>query len=106
MYSSDLARVIKYCIDNDITDSFNVAPMENLSIKEIAEIALDVINPKYVKYIRFDNSKPDGQFRKDVSNEKLHSLIPNFKFISLRDGIRMTYDRVKSYNFNNYDTTC
>jgi len=98
-YSYDLARVIKYCIDGDITDSFNVTSSESLSIREIAETAIDVINPKYVKYISFDSSKPDGQFRKDVSNDKMYDLIPNFKFTSLRDGIKSTYDIVKFYNF-------
>ena len=35
MYAEDLARVIKYMIDNDIVDNFNVAPEYVYSIEEI-----------------------------------------------------------------------
>jgi GDP-L-fucose synthase len=98
MYSGDLAKVIKYCVDNDITESFNVASPENLSIKQIAEIAIDVIKPNHVKYIEFDPDKPDGQYRKDVSNDKLLEIIPNFEFTSLSDGIKLTYDKIKNQN--------
>lgn len=99
MHSSDLARVIKHCIDYSLTESFNVSPTENISIREIAQTALDVIKPEHVRYISFDSEKPDGQFRKDVSNEKMLKLIPEFKFTSLRDGIRRTYEKAKTYNF-------
>ena len=39
MYGGDLARVIKYMIDNDVIGNFNVAPKEVYTIDEIAEIA-------------------------------------------------------------------
>ena len=42
--------------------------------------------------LRFDETKPDGQYRKDVSNEKMSKLIPDFKFTNLHDGIKNTYD--------------
>ncbi|MEB4987999.1 NAD-dependent epimerase/dehydratase family protein, partial [Pseudomonas aeruginosa] len=41
MHSDDLARVIKQCLENDIYENMNVATEENLSIKQMAEIALD-----------------------------------------------------------------
>lgn len=91
MYGGDLAKVIKLCIDNNITDSFNVANKENYSIKEISDIALDVIGPGSIESINFDVNKPDGQYRKDVSINKLLKLIPNFEATSLRDGILKTY---------------
>lgn len=34
---------------------------------------------------------PNGQYRKDVSNSKLRSIIKDFKFTSLEDGIKKTY---------------
>tara|TARA_R110000868_G_scaffold393882_1_gene665011 strand:- start:94 stop:660 length:567 start_codon:yes stop_codon:yes gene_type:complete len=98
MYSHDLARVIKQCIDDDITDSFNVATKENLSIKEITEIVLDAIQPNNVKGFNFDTSKPDGQYRKDVSTSKMETIIPGFKFTPLIDGIKETYGMVVSSN--------
>ena len=50
----------------------------------------------------FDNSKPDGQFRKPSDNSKLKSYLPDFKFTSIEEGIKETiywfkenYDRAK-----------
>ena len=42
MYAGDLAKIIKLVIENNITESFNVAPDFNYSIDEMAKIALDV----------------------------------------------------------------
>ena len=95
MHSNDLANVIKYCIDNDIYDSFNVATEENLSISEIAETARQVIGNGIVKNFSYDVSKPDGQHRKDVSIEKMIKLIPNFKTTPLHEGIKKTFEYLK-----------
>lgn len=95
MHSNDLAKVIKYCIDNNVYDSFNVATEESLSISEIAETARQVIGDGIVKNFSYDASKPDGQYRKDVSIDKMKTLIPDFKTISLREGIKQTVDYLK-----------
>ena len=41
-------------------------------------------------------SKPelDGQFRKDVSSEKLKKILPNFEFTELQKGMKMVYDTI------------
>jgi GDP-L-fucose synthase len=97
MYAEDLARVIKFCIDNDLYQSFNVATDENRSIKEIAEIAIDALDIKNLEIV-FDQTSPDGQYRKDVSNEKLKSLIPDFEFTPLKIGINKVYSYYKEHN--------
>ena len=96
LHASDLANIIKLVIDNNITESFNVATYENYSIKEIAEIALKSCNSTNLT-INFDTTKPNGQYRKDVSIEKLKSLFPEYLPISLSDGIKYiynTYDKI------------
>ena len=93
MDSDDLAWVIKECLDKNIYDSFNVATEENLSIKNMAEIALESCGLKNIKLV-FDITKPDGQHRKDVSIVKLKSLLPNFKTLSLNQGIKKVYDKI------------
>ena len=92
MYAGDLARVIKEVIDNDITNSFNVATSENLSIDKIANISLNVLN----KNLKINYSKPelDGQYRKDVSNNKMLTHLPNFKFTSFEEGIKKVYNKI------------
>ena len=91
MYSGDLARVIKYMIDNDIVDNFNVAPDEVYSIDEIANIGKkSCLKDELV--VNYDNTKPDGQFRKDVDSSKLLSVLEDFEFVTLEEGIKKTYD--------------
>jgi GDP-L-fucose synthase len=90
MYGGDLARTIKHCIETDIHESFNVAVDENRSIREIAEIALKATGHEDFTLV-FDRTSPDGQFRKDVSNARMKSFLPDFEFTPLPDGIRKVY---------------
>ena len=94
MYGGDLARIIKYIIDNDIVDNFNVAPKEVYSIDEISQIGKKACGRAEL-VVNYDNTKPDGQFRKDVDSSKLLEVLKDFKFTTLRDGIEQTYDKIK-----------
>lgn len=90
MHSDDLAKIIKRCLDDGIYDSFNVATDQNLSIDDIARTALRACDATHLR-IEYDSSKPDGQFRKDVSTEKMKSIIPDFGPTRLFHGISGTY---------------
>ena len=91
MYGGDLARVIKYMIDNDVVGSFNVAPEWVHSINNLAEIGKKAcLKEKLV--VNYDSTKPDGQFRKDVDSSKLLSVLKDFKFTTLEEGIKKVYD--------------
>ena len=73
MYAGDLARIIKEVINNDITDSFNVAPSENLSIDEMANISLNILNKNLKKEVYLtDGSK--------YFNTALRSMFNNVNF--------------------------
>ena len=101
MYSNDLAIIIKKCLDDNIYENFNVATEQNVSIDEIARIALKACDAEHID-IEYDSTKPDGQYRKDVSINKLKTLIPGFSAISLYDGIKNTYSKInKSLLFTN-----
>lgn len=95
MYGGDLARTIKYCIENDLNESFNVAVDENRSIREIAEIALRATDHEDFELV-FDQTSPDGQFRKDVSNARMKTFLPDFQFTPLEEGIRKVYQFYKA----------
>ena len=95
MHADDLARVIEQCAEHDVTQSFNVAVPENLSIRQIAEIALSATGNEGME-IRFDASGPDGQFRKDVSNARMMELLPDFRFTGLAEGIHRVYSYYKA----------
>ena len=91
MYGGDLARIIAYFIDNDIVGNYNVAPDWVHSIDEIANIAKKACNKENLA-VYYDDTKPDGQFRKDVDSSKLLSVLENFKFTTLEEGIEKVYD--------------
>ncbi len=92
MYAGDLAKVIKNVIDENIQGNYNVAPPWVHTIDEIAHIAINACGKPHLK-IRYDASKPDGQLRKDIDSSKLLNLLKDgFKFTSLEDGIKKTYD--------------
>jgi len=92
MHAGDLARTIKIVIENDITDSFNVATPEENTIEDMANITLNALN-KNIGVV-FDTSKPDGQIRKTVSCDKMLSLIGDFEFTKLKDGVINVYNEV------------
>ena len=98
MYGGDLARVIKYMINNDIVGSFNVAPKEVYTINKITEIAKrSCLKDKLV--VNYNSKKPDGQFRKDVDSSKLLVVLKDFEFTPLNKGIKKVYDNFsKRYN--------
>lgn len=101
MHSNDLAIIIKKCLDNNIYENFNVATEQNVSIDEIARIALKACDAEHMG-IEYDSTKPDGQYRKDVSINKLKTVMPDFSAISLYDGIKDTYSKInKSLLFTN-----
>ena len=93
MYSNDLAMTIKGCIDKGIYDNFNVATRENISIDEIARIALKACDAEHIE-IEYDSTKPDGQYRKDVDVIKFKELFPDFENTKLEDGVRKVYTNV------------
>lgn len=97
MHSHDLANVIKRCLDEDVYDNMNIATEENLSIKQMAQIALKACEAEHLT-IHFDDSYPDGQMRKDVSIDVLKNAIPDFKTIDLYNGIKHTYNYIRSNN--------
>ncbi len=92
MYAGDFARVIKKVIDNNITDNFNIACPENLTIDEMAKIAIKELKPNLT--LQYSNPELDGQYRKDVSNEKMKKLLPDFKFTPFIEGIKKVYDKI------------
>ena len=91
MHAEDLARVIKYIIDNNIVENFNVAPNYVYSIEEMTKIGMESCGKGDLEII-YDNTKPDGQYRKDVDSSKLISVMKEFKFTPLGDGIKRVYD--------------
>lgn len=91
MYAGDLAEIIKIVLEENIKDSFCVCPdNHNFSIEHMAQTVLKTLKKSHIR-INYDSSKPDGQFRKDVSNIKMRKYIPDFRFKTLEDTIEKVY---------------
>ncbi|MFH1581720.1 MAG: GDP-L-fucose synthase [Pseudomonadota bacterium] len=92
MFAEDLAKLVLILLEKyDGAGPLNIAASENLSIKEIAEIALKATGSEDLE-ISFDPSMPDGQFRKDLSAAKLSKYLGDFRLTSLEDGLKETYE--------------
>ncbi len=95
MHARDFAKIIYLYVKNRLSESFNVAPEINLTIKEYAEKALFTLDLHDIP-IEFDGSLPNGQFRKDVCNNKFREYFKDYEFISISDGFRELYNFYQS----------
>jgi GDP-L-fucose synthase len=88
LYVDDLAEIIPILLEKHNSDiPLIVSPNENLSIREMAEIA----NNKIEKNIEISyNGNLDGQYRKDGSNERFLELVGGYEFTSFDEGIEKT----------------
>ncbi len=88
LYVDDLAEIIPILLEkHNSSIPLIVAPDENLSIREMAEIA----NNKIEKNIKIGyNGNLDGQYRKDGSNKRFLELVGGYEFTSFDSGIEKT----------------
>lgn len=88
LYVDDLAEIIPILLEKHNSNiPLIVAPDENFSIKEMAEIANNKIE-KNVE-IRY-NGNLDGQYRKDGSSSRFLELVGGYEFTSFDEGIEKT----------------
>lgn len=99
IYSKDVARLAKWAVDNyDDAEPLILSTSEEISIAEVVELLVDAFNFKGA--VRFDKTKPNGQYRKPSDNSKLKSYLPDFKFTPIQEGLKET---VKWF-IDNYET--
>jgi nucleoside-diphosphate-sugar epimerase len=92
MHAKDVAKIISIMISKKKFFNMNIATNENYSIDYIAKIALEACDAKNMS-IEYDNTKPNGQIRKDIEISNMVKHFPNFTAIKLKDGIRDIYHK-------------
>jgi GDP-L-fucose synthase len=98
IYSKDVAELAKWAVENyDEEEPIIFTTSEEISIKDLVGLIAEEFN--YKGNIIFESDKPDGQFRKPSSNEKLKRYLPDFKYTPIEQGIKET---VKWF-IENYD---
>lgn len=100
LYVDDLSLMIVKCLEeinaSDIYSKgishLNVGSDDEISIKDLALLIKSVVG--FTGDIIFDNSKPDGTFRKKMDNTRIKSLgFTQSKY--LKDGVKETYEWFK-----------
>lgn len=94
LYARDLARVLYRMVVDNTYHSFNIANEDNFSIDQYAKIVLKALGFEDWT-INYDSSKPDGQYRKDVSLDEFREYFPDFRFTPLEEGIVEVYKNIK-----------
>lgn len=93
LHVDDLADACLFLMENYAENEIiNIGVGKDISIRELTELIGDIVG--FEGEIRFDSSKPDGTPQKLLDVCRLNSLGWKSR-ISLREGIRMTYEWYK-----------
>ena len=98
LHVDDLASALLICMERyDSEEIINIGTGEDITIKELAEMIVDVTG--YKNDYEWDTSKPNGTPRKVLNVDKVKSLGWKPK-ISLREGLESTYEWMKNNRSN------
>lgn len=99
IYSKDVAKLTEWVLKNyEEEEPIILSTSQEVSIKTV--VGLIVKHMSFTGEVVWETDKPDGQFRKPSSNNKLLSYLPDFKFTSLDKGLKET---IEWFN-KNYDS--
>ena len=100
IFSKDVAQLTEWVIDHyDEDEPIIISTSEEISIRDLVDLLVQEFNFK--GEVKFDDTKPDGQFRKPSDNIKIKNYLPNFKFTPIEQGIKETI----KWFIENYETT-
>jgi len=91
LFVDDLVRAILLLLKHQVIGIQYVAPSEIVSVRELAAIIRDIVNPDLP--IVCDDSKPMGQ--KAFPEFPHHPLLQTFPWTPLKEGLRRTYEEWK-----------
>ena len=97
VYSKDIGKISQWVLENyDSPEPLIVSPDEEICIDTVAqEIAWRMGYEGNIIY----NQERDGQLKKPSDNSKLKSLLPDFKFTPIEEGLQKSID----WFVENYD---
>lgn len=97
IFSRDVAKICqRLLIDYEGKDPIILSTSEEISIKEIANMVAKIM--KYDKPIYWNTSKPSGQYRKPSDNTKLKTVLKEFEFTPIEEGLNETIEFfIKNY---------
>ncbi len=92
-YASDISKILFLLATSkdDLSKTINIGNTGEHSIRSIAEKICNYFHYSPLD-IQWDTSQPAGQFRKPSCNKEFVKMHPDFKYISLDEGLRQTCD--------------
>lgn len=91
IFSKDVAKLTEWVLNNyEENEPIILSTSEEISIKDVTDIIVELMNFK--GNLKWNFSKPDGQFRKPSDNSKIKTYLPNFQFTPLYDGLKETIE--------------
>jgi GDP-L-fucose synthase len=89
IYNKDVAKITEWVLENyDEPEPIILSTSEEISIKDVVYMIAELMD--FNGIIKFDVTKPDGQYRKPSDNTKLLNYLPDFKFTPLYEGLKET----------------
>lgn len=99
IYSEDLAKIIMIILekyDDKKSIIISVDEKDEITIEQVAYMIAKKYN---YENIIFDETKPDGQYKKTVDNTMLKKIIGNFEFTNIVNGIKKSVEWfIENYN--------
>lgn len=98
IYSEDLGKMVNFVL-NEYTEQSPIilSTSEEVSIAEVVDILVETFNFK--GNVVFDDTKPEGQYRRPSDNSKIKSYMPDFEFTPFNVAIKKTVE----WFINNYE---
>jgi len=93
IYSEDLADLTVWVLRNYESIEpiiLSVDEAAEVTIKEIAELVAEAM--EFKGNLVCDTTKADGQHKKTASNAKLRTLLPEYNFTGIKEGIKKSVD--------------
>lgn len=91
IYAEDVAKICDILIEKyQGTEPLIISSSVETRIGDVATMIAEIMNFK--GNIIFDNTKPDGEYRKPTDNINLHNVVGDFIFTSLRHGLEKTIE--------------
>lgn len=91
IYSEDVANIIDLLIQKyDGIDPVIISNPKEYSIKELVDLIVEYVG--FEGEVKWLSDKPNGQYRKPSSNQRLKSIIGEYNFTTLEIGLKKAVD--------------
>lgn len=99
IYSEDLAKMVEFISEHYTEPSpIILSTSEEISIREVVDVLVSAFNFK--GNVVFDDTKPEGQYRRPSDNSKIMRYMPDFQFTPFETAIKTTVE----WFIDNYET--